>query len=80
MLKQSSSRVKQNPKYEDLRQKICELAHTSIADEYIESPKLLDGFRNEFLSCLWFPDVSRHSDDLAAGVAGFSDEAFELCS
>lgn len=73
MLKQSSSRVKRNLKYEDLRQEICKLAYASIADENVESSKLLDGFRNELLPCLWFSDVSRHSDDLAAGIASFGN-------
>lgn len=73
MLEQSSTRVKQNQKREDIRQEISKLAHTSVADEYVESSKLLDGFRNELLSSLWFPNVSRHSDDLAAGIASFSD-------
>ena len=80
MLEQLSTRVKQRPKCEDLRQEICELAHTSITDEDVESSKLLDRFRNELLSRLWFPDVSRHADDLATGIASFGNETFELCS
>jgi len=66
------SKVRNNGK-EDLRQKICKLADTCIAHEDVESSELLDGFCHELLSGLWFPDVSRHPDDLAAGIAGFSD-------
>lgn len=79
MLEQSSTHVKQESKCEDLRQEICKLAYTGIAHEYVESSKLLDRFRNELLSCLWFPDVSRNSDDPVAGIASFSDKTFELC-
>ena len=80
MLEQSSTHVKQESKCEALRQEICKLAYTRIAHEYVESSKLLDGFRNELLSRLWFSDVSRNSDDLAAGIASFGDQTFELCS
>ena len=74
MLKtRTSTRVKQRSKHEDLRQEICKLADTGIADEYVESSELLDGFRDEFLSRFWFPDVARHSDDPGTGVASLSD-------
>jgi hypothetical protein len=73
MLQQPSICVKQESKCEGLRQEICKLAYTGIADEYVESSEPLDRFRNELLSRHWFPDVSRHSDDLAARIASFSD-------
>jgi hypothetical protein len=65
---------------EHLRQEICELAYTSIADEYIEPSELLDGLRDELLSHFWFSDISGHSNNLATSVAGFSNQTFELCA
>jgi len=75
MLKQPSTgrQAKKLKCEEDSRQEICKLAYTGIADEYVESSKLFDGLRNELLSRLWFPDISRHSDDLAASIASLSD-------